>query len=135
MSSKCGVPSCRCKEKQYGVCGRHKGFYYKNLDPQFHLDFQPLIECRRAFGEEFDSLLSAGLEPLDIQKFYGWNLLNKQLYQADNNFAEACRLMNEIIPHIEKLKTKYDPTLVYNTFVRINHSDTPCKCRYCSLGT
>lgn len=135
MSSLCGVPSCKCKEKQYGVCGRHKSYSYKNNDPQFNLDIQPLIETRRLFGDEMNLILSKGLEPLDIQKYYGNDLVNKQLYHADKDFEEACRLMNEIPPQIEKIKAKYDHTLVMNVFARINHLGTDCNCELCSLGT
>lgn len=135
MSSICGVPSCKCKVKQYGVCGRHKRYHYKSDDAQFDVDIQPLIEIRRLFGAEFDLLLAKGLEPLDIQKYYGYNLVQKQLYSASKDFEEACRLMNETGPLIEKMKPKYDPTIVMNVFARINHSGTDCNCEICSLGT
>lgn len=144
--NKCGVPSCHCKEKKYGVCGRHKRFYYKNDDIAFQSDIKILNKLCEGLSEEFSILLLKGIEPLNIQKYYSENnklpnLSRAQQKIASPDFQKSCEILNSFVPTITNLQKIYDPTLVSNNFARINHKTksrtepSNCNCQLCMLGT
>lgn len=131
----CGLPSCSRRAKEFGVCGTHKNFAYQMDDQNFWADMEPIMEMLETFHQQDRVLESQGKSLLDIQKYWGNNLCGKRQEPLPDEFKTAGDIMERIAPSLLQLQTKWNPNLVYITFVRKNHALAgPCVCTYCSLG-
>lgn len=133
--SLCGVSICKCKAKNFGVCGRHSGYSYTTSNPQFWIDVQEYEDLTLSFENEDKNLQKQGLNLLGVQSYYNNNLCGTA-HNVPLVYAQAHAIMESFGTVTKKLQSKYDPCLVSNALVRISHSHIPggCDCKICSLG-
>ena len=140
--SKCGYRTCNYNSKSNGVCGKHKRWAYIG-DESFNNSMQILKEMLIAYHTEAEKLEKNGIDILQIQKYCTERGLvdNINTPLVPSHFKKLARLLNKTPKQIKKLQKKHDPQLVYNVYVRMNHSiggiigkTKKCECAYCSLG-
>jgi hypothetical protein len=131
----CGLNSCQCRAKEYGVCGRHKQSKYKSNDPSFLYCLEIYNKVFQQYIEECNNLEQKGHSILQIQSCYNYNLAAKPVSEFPNHLSSAGNLLERTFELEKLMHEKYDRTLVSNACVRVRHRYGPqCTCEICMLG-
>lgn len=135
FTNKCGHPNCRYRAKNYGVCGHHKDLAFKSTDPEFQKDLQQYKIISDRYYREGERLESIGINILEMQAIWGYNLCGPEVNPVPERFKEAYEAVKAMGNKVAEMQAKYNPDLVYNSTVRINHKQTPIQncCLICDL--
>lgn len=128
----CGVPKCNHTVKKYGVCGRHKRWYFMSDDPVFNSLINRYKLAMTELVEENKRLKSLGIDVQRISECWDGNINGPRKHEFPPEFKMVGFLIEAMDDIHAELKANFNAKLVYNTTLMARHQAFGnCKCLNC----